>query len=37
MESCNHLKHSLLRVFYVVAVLAAGALSILHLLFRRNK
>lgn len=37
MQSSNHLKLSLLRVFYVVAVLAAGALGILHLLFRRNK
>lgn len=37
MQSSNHLKLSILRVFYVVAVLTAGALSILHLLFRRNK
>ncbi len=37
MQSSNHLKLSLLRVFYVFAVLATGALGILHLLLRRNK
>lgn len=37
MVSSSHLKHSLLRVFYVFAVLAAGVLGILHLLFKRNK
>lgn len=37
MQSSSHLKHSLLRVFYVFAVLAVGVLGILHLLLRRNK
>lgn len=37
MQSSSHLKHSLLRVFYVFAALAVGVLGILHLLFRHHK